>query len=76
MTLSQTSRRALTAGFLLTAVFHTGAVAQANAPQGVRNIVIVHGAWADGSSWSKSDSTTSSQGLACGRCTEPIDVAG
>jgi hypothetical protein len=25
MTLSQTSRRALTAGFLLTAVFHTGA---------------------------------------------------
>src|SRR6202166_1286042 len=55
MTLSQTYRSALIAivGFLLTAVFHTGAVAQANAPQGVRNIVIVHGAWADGSSWSK-----------------------
>src|SRR2546423_12436253 len=53
MTLSQTSRRALTAGFLLTAVFYTGAAAQANSPQGVRNIVIVHGAWADGSSWSK-----------------------
>src|SRR5882724_4672577 len=55
MTLSQTYRTALMtiAGFLLTAVFHSGAVAQANSPQGVRNIVIVHGAWADGSSWSK-----------------------
>src|SRR3989449_7660330 len=53
MTLSQTSRSALIAVFLLTAVFHTGAFAQANSPQGVRNIVIVHGAWADGSSWSK-----------------------
>jgi pimeloyl-ACP methyl ester carboxylesterase len=53
MTLSQTSRRTLTAGFLLTAVFHTGAAAQSNSPQGVRNVVIVHGAWADGSSWSK-----------------------
>src|SRR5471032_1524380 len=55
MTLSQTYRTALiaVAGFLLTAVFHTGAAAQANSPQGVRNVVIVHGAWADGSSWSK-----------------------
>jgi pimeloyl-ACP methyl ester carboxylesterase len=55
MTLSQTYRTALItiAGFLLAAVFHTEAVAQANSPQGVKNIVIVHGAWADGSSWSK-----------------------
>ena len=55
MKLSQTYRTALIAiaGFLLTAVFHTGAVAQAHSPQGIRNIVIVHGAWADGSSWSK-----------------------
>src|SRR4029078_3746013 len=53
MTLSQTSRRVLTAGFLLTAVFHTVVAAQSNSPQGVRNVVIVHGAWADGSSWSK-----------------------
>ena len=55
MTFSQTYRTALIAiaGFLLTAGFHTEAVAQANSPQGVRNIVIVHGAWADGSSWSK-----------------------
>src|SRR6266446_3386866 len=55
MTLSQIYRTALIAiaGFLLTAVLHTGAAAQATPPQGVRNIVIVHGAWADGSSWSK-----------------------
>ena len=55
MTLSQTYRTALTAiaGFLLTTVFHTGAAAQMNSAQGVRNIVIVHGAWADGSSWSR-----------------------
>jgi pimeloyl-ACP methyl ester carboxylesterase len=53
MTLSQTYRSALMAGFLLTAVFPTGAAAQSNSPQGVINVVIVHGAWADGSSWSK-----------------------
>src|SRR5258707_14248590 len=55
MKVLQKYRTALIAivGFLLTAVFHTGAVAQANSPQGLRNIVIVHGAWADGSSWSK-----------------------
>jgi len=33
MTLSQTYRSALIAGSLLTAVFHTGAAAQANSPQ-------------------------------------------
>jgi pimeloyl-ACP methyl ester carboxylesterase len=55
MTFSQTYRTALIAiaGSLLTAVFHTEAVAQTKSPQGVRNIVIVHGAWADGSSWSR-----------------------
>ena len=55
MTFSQTYRTALIAiaGSLLTAVFHTEAVAQANSARGVRNIVIVHGAWADGSSWSR-----------------------
>jgi pimeloyl-ACP methyl ester carboxylesterase len=41
------------AGFLVTVACHTRAVAQANSLQGVRNVVIVHGAWADGSSWSK-----------------------
>src|SRR5260370_27384371 len=34
-------------------MFYSGSVAQTKSPQGVRNIVIVHGAWADGSSWSK-----------------------
>ena len=53
MKLSQTSRSALIAGFLLTAAFPTEAAAQTNSSQGVRNVVIVHGAWADGSSWSK-----------------------
>jgi pimeloyl-ACP methyl ester carboxylesterase len=55
MKLSQAYRPALIAiaGFLLTPMFYGGAVAQANSAQGVRNIVIVHGAWADGSSWSK-----------------------
>jgi pimeloyl-ACP methyl ester carboxylesterase len=55
MKLLQTYRIALIAlaGFLLTAMFHTGGVAQTKSPQGLRNIVIVHGAWADGSSWSK-----------------------
>ena len=40
-------------GLLLIATFHTGAVARTKSPLGARNIVIVHGAWADGSSWSK-----------------------
>ncbi len=55
MKLSQTYRTALIAiaGFLLTPMFYRGGVAQTKSPQGVRNIVIVHGAWADGSSWSK-----------------------
>ena len=54
MTLSQAYRTVLIAfaGFLLAAMLHTRAVAQAKDPQ-VRNVVIVHGAWADGSSWSK-----------------------
>jgi pimeloyl-ACP methyl ester carboxylesterase len=54
MKLSQTCRTVLIAvtALLLTAV-RTGPVTQANSPQAVRNIVIVHGAWADGSSWSK-----------------------
>src|SRR5258707_6891968 len=55
MKVLQTYRIALIAiaGFLLAAAFHAGRAAQVNSPQGVRNIVIVHGAWADGSSWSK-----------------------
>jgi pimeloyl-ACP methyl ester carboxylesterase len=45
-------------GFLLTAGFHSIGYAQQSpesygANRGVNNIVLVHGAWADGSSWSK-----------------------
>jgi pimeloyl-ACP methyl ester carboxylesterase len=48
------------AGVLLTAGFHSVGYAQQspassqdNSSGGVKNIVLVHGAWADGSSWSK-----------------------
>jgi pimeloyl-ACP methyl ester carboxylesterase len=45
-------------GFLLTAGFHSIGYAQQSPEssavnRGVNNIVLVHGAWADGSSWSK-----------------------
>jgi len=55
MTLLQTYRLALIAlaGFLLTAMFQTGGIAQTKSAHGPRNIVLVHGAWADGSSWSR-----------------------
>src|SRR3984885_1810953 len=49
----------LSIGFLLTAGFHSIGHAQSpelsgnNVNRGVKNIVFVHGAWADGSSWSK-----------------------
>ena len=55
MKLLQTYRIALIAlaGFLLTVMLPTRAVAQTKSQQGVRNIVIVHGAWADASCWSR-----------------------
>ena len=50
----------MSVGFLLTAGFHSigyaqqsSALSQGNSSGGVKNIVLVHGAWADGSSWSK-----------------------
>ena len=51
MTLSQIYRVGPTSsvGFFLTV---SGAAAQAHSTQGVNNVVFVHGAWADGSSWS------------------------
>jgi len=55
---------------------HTGAFAQANSPQQVRNIVIVHrcvGRWIK---LVQSDSTASSQGITCGSRAETIDLAG
>ena len=37
--------------------------AQANSPRGVKNIVLVHGAWADGSCWSKVIALLEAKGL-------------
>ena len=52
-------REVLSAGLLLMAGFHSVGYAQEtsessrdNPSRGVKNIVLVHGAWADGSSWS------------------------
>jgi pimeloyl-ACP methyl ester carboxylesterase len=41
------------AGFSIAAALAVGAAAQANSTQDVKNVVLVHGAWADGSSWDK-----------------------
>jgi pimeloyl-ACP methyl ester carboxylesterase len=55
MTQSQTKRTTLIAMAVLclAAALATRAFAQANGTTGVKNIVFVHGAFADGSSWSK-----------------------
>ena len=44
---------ALVAAALLIAATATGSTGQQNQNRGVTNVVLVHGAWADGSSWSK-----------------------
>jgi len=38
---------------ILSSLVGRNGLAQGNSPQGVKNIVLVHGAWADGSCWSK-----------------------
>ena len=55
MKLSQMYRTALiaTTMLILSSGLDMRGFAQANSPQGTKNIVLVHGAWADGSSWSK-----------------------
>jgi pimeloyl-ACP methyl ester carboxylesterase len=40
-------------GFSIAMALAVGAAAQANSTQVVKNVVLVHGAWADGSSWDK-----------------------
>jgi pimeloyl-ACP methyl ester carboxylesterase len=60
MRIRKVIREVLSAGLLLTAGFHSVVgyaqqnpeSAPDNSNRGVRNIVLVHGAWADGSSWS------------------------
>jgi pimeloyl-ACP methyl ester carboxylesterase len=55
MKLAQMYRAALIATMMLMVSLglDMSGFAQANSPQGARNIVLVHGAWADGSCWSK-----------------------
>ena len=60
MRTGKTIQAVLSAGLLLMAGFHSVGHAQQlpeasqdNLKRGVRNIVLVHGAWADGSSWSR-----------------------
>ncbi|MGA7754594.1 MAG: alpha/beta hydrolase [Candidatus Sulfotelmatobacter sp.] len=55
MKLSQMYRAALiaTAMLILSSALSIRGFAQTNSPQGTKNIVLVHGAWADGSCWSK-----------------------
>ena len=60
MRTGKTIQAVLSVGLLLTAGFHSVGFAQQspessrdNFNHGVRNIVLVHGAWADGSSWSR-----------------------
>ncbi len=55
MTQSQMNRPTLIAiaVICLATTLVMGAFAQANRATGVKNIIFVHGAWADGSSWSK-----------------------
>jgi pimeloyl-ACP methyl ester carboxylesterase len=59
MRIGRVIHKALSVGLLLTAGFHSVGYAQQEpessrdkSSRGVRNIVLVHGAWADGSSWS------------------------
>jgi pimeloyl-ACP methyl ester carboxylesterase len=60
MRIGRVIQAVMSAGLLLTAGFHSVGYAQQvpessrdNFNRGVKNIVLVHGAWADGSSWSK-----------------------
>ena len=63
----------MSVGVLLAAGFHSVAYAQQSPESsrgdtnpGIKNIVLVHGAWADGSSWSKVIPSGGS-GIPCGR---------
>jgi pimeloyl-ACP methyl ester carboxylesterase len=65
MKLSQMYRAALvaTAMLILSSGLHMRGFAQTNSPQGAKNIVLVHGAWADGSCWSKVIALLQEKGL-------------
>jgi len=65
MKLSQMYRAALIATTMLTlsSGLDVRAFAQTNSPQRAKNIVLVHGAWADGSCWSKVISLLQAKGF-------------
>jgi hypothetical protein len=77
MKLSHMYRAALIATMLiLSPGLGTTGFAQTNSPQGVKNLVLVHGTWAHGSCWSQSDCAPPSEGFSCGRCAESFDLVG
>ncbi len=53
MKLTRTLLPLISSGFLIVSMFPVGGSAQTPATPPIKNIVLVHGAWADGSSWSK-----------------------
>ena len=65
MKLSRTRQAALiaTAMLVLSSGLDMRGFAQTNPPQGTKNIVLVHGAWADGSCWSKVIALLQAKGL-------------
>ena len=65
MKLSQINRIALVATVIviLSSGMRMRAIAQAASAQGIKNIVLVHGAWADGSCWSKVIALLEAKGL-------------
>jgi pimeloyl-ACP methyl ester carboxylesterase len=67
MTLTKMHRIALIAiaGAFLAGAFAPRAAAQTKMPMGVKNIVLVHGAFADGSSWSKVITLLDAKGFHC-----------
>jgi pimeloyl-ACP methyl ester carboxylesterase len=67
MTVTKMFRTALiaTAIAFFGGAFTAGASAQTKAPAGVKNILLVHGAFADGSSWSKVITLLNAKGFHC-----------
>lgn len=67
MTLNELHRTSLIAigVFFLAGAYAGGTTPQMNTSAGVKNILLVHGAWADGSSWSKVITLLQAKGFHC-----------
>jgi pimeloyl-ACP methyl ester carboxylesterase len=78
MTISQVYRTALIATMMLIlpSGFDMREFAQVNSAQGARNIVLVHGAWADGSCWSRVIPLLQAKGFHVVAVQNPFDLAG